>query len=359
MTNKLKEYFPMIRTRKEILGYIEVRPELQEVFESWREERQEEFLDFCCGARGIKILYDSFFKEIFNPELYPERLESLLSLLLGKEVKIKQVLPNDSVRLADESTLLITDIVVEFEDGILANIEVQKIGYSFPGQRIACYSADLLLRQYKRVKARKKKFTYRNMKKVYTIVLFEKSTEEFHKCKDCYVHHSEHVFDSGLNLETLQEYVLIALDIFQEVVHNKGIENELDAWLTFISCDEPERMIELMEKYPQFKAMYQNLYDMCLNVEGVMEMFSKELRELDRNTVQYMIEEQEKELERKKKEVEAKKEEVEQKKKEIEQKKKEIEQKTQENEELKMEVEELKEKMKLLTAQLEAVVKTD
>lgn len=114
-----------------------------------------------------------------------------------------------------------------------------------------------------------------------------------------------------------------------------------------------------MEKYPQFKAMYQNLYDMCLNVEGVMEMFSKELRELDRNTVQYMIEEQEKELERKKKEVEAKKEEVEQKKKEIEQKKKEIEQKTQENEELKMEVEELKEKMKFLTAQLEAVVKTD
>lgn len=254
--------------------------------------------------------------------------------------------PNDSVRLADESTLLITDIVVEFEDGSLANIEVQKIGYSFPGQRIACYSADLLLRQYKRVKARKKKFTYRNMKKVYTIVLFEKSTEEFHKCKDRYVHHSGHVFDSGLKLETLQEYVLIALDIFQEVVHNKGIENELDAWLTFISCDEPERMIELMAKYPQFKAMYQDLYDMCLNVEGVMEMFSKELRELDRNTVQYMIEEQEKELERKKKEVEAKKEEVEQKKKEIEQK-------TQENEELKREVEELKEKMKFLMTQLE------
>lgn len=87
-----------------------------------------------------------------------------------------------------------------------------------------------------------------------------------------------------------------------------------------------------MEKYPQFKAMYQNLYDMCLNVEGVMEMFSKELRELDRNTVQYMIEEQEKELERKKKE---------------------IEQKTQENEELKREVEELKEKMKFLMEQLE------
>ena len=103
-------------------------------------------------------------KEIFNPELYPERLEALLSLLLETEVKIKRVLPNDSVRFADESTLLITDIVVEFEDGILANIEIQKIGYSFPGQRIACYFADLLLRQYKRVKARKKKSNRNRMK---------------------------------------------------------------------------------------------------------------------------------------------------------------------------------------------------
>ena len=60
MTNKLKEYFPMIRTRKEILTYIEERQELQEVFESWSEERQEEFLDFCCGVRGVKILYDCY-----------------------------------------------------------------------------------------------------------------------------------------------------------------------------------------------------------------------------------------------------------------------------------------------------------
>ena len=41
---------------------------------------------------------------------------------------------------------------MELEDGSLANIEIQKIGYAFPGQRGACYSADLLLRQYKRVR---------------------------------------------------------------------------------------------------------------------------------------------------------------------------------------------------------------
>ena len=63
------------------------------------------------------------------------------------------------------------DIVVELEDGSIANVEIQRIGYNFPGQRSACYSADLLLRQYKRVKGeQQKKFSYRNIKKVYTII---------------------------------------------------------------------------------------------------------------------------------------------------------------------------------------------
>ena len=67
-------------------------------------------------------------------------------------MKILKVLPNESAQIAAESSLLIMDIVVQFEDGSIANVEVQKIGYLFPGQRSACYSSDLLLRQYKRVR---------------------------------------------------------------------------------------------------------------------------------------------------------------------------------------------------------------
>lgn len=37
--------------------------------------------------------------------------------------------------------------------------------------------------------------------------------------------------------------------------------------------------------------IYEEGYEICRNVERVMEMFSKELYELDRNTVQYMIDE--------------------------------------------------------------------
>ena len=144
----------MIQSREEILARIYSNPKLQQLFESWTVLQQKEFLDFCSGAKGIKVLYDSFFKEVMNPEYDPSRLESFLSELLQRKVTIKEVLPNDSTRLSDESSLLITDIIVELEDGTLANIEVQKIGYAFPGARCACYSSDMLLRQYKRVRQR-------------------------------------------------------------------------------------------------------------------------------------------------------------------------------------------------------------
>lgn len=42
--------------------------------------------------------------------------------------------------------------------------------------------------------------------------------------------------------------------------------------------------------------MYREIYELCLNVEKVMAMFSKELQELDRNTVQYMIDEMQEEI---------------------------------------------------------------
>jgi Skp family chaperone for outer membrane proteins len=326
MAKRLQDYFPMIRTRKEVLDEIGERGELLVIFEEWSEERQEEFLNFCTGARGVKVLYDSFFKELFSPEYHPERIERFLSLLLDKKVRIAQILPNDSVRIADECTLLVTDIVVELEDGSLGNIEIQKIGYAFPGERMACYSSDLLLRQYKRVRARRKdKFTYKDIKTVYTIVLFEKSTEEFHAVKNQYIHRGKQKFDTGLGINTLQEYILIPLDIFKENTHNKVIKNELDAWLTFISFDEPEKMIELIENYPEFKAMYEEVYQMCLNMERVMSMFSKELRELDRNTVQYMIEEQEKKLAEKQEEVAEKQKEVAEKQKKLEEQQKQLE----------------------------------
>lgn len=301
----LKEYFPMIREREELLTEIEKTPKLAGMYHSWRPVIQKEFVDFCTGAKGVKILYDSFFKEVMNPEYDRGRLEDFLSTVLKKKLRIVRILPNDSTRIADETSLLITDIVVELEDGSLANVEIQKIGYAFPGERCACYGADMLLRQYKRVRAKRgNDFSYRDVKNVYLIVIYEKSTVEFKEFPDIYYHHSKQIFGSGLKMNLLQEFVMIPLDNFRNKMHNKAIETPLEAWLTFLGEDNPERIIELITAYPQFKGMYETLYRMCRDIERVMGMFfSEELRIMDQNTVKYMIEEQQKEIDTYKEEI--------------------------------------------------------
>ncbi len=151
---------------------------------------------------------------------------------------------------------------------------MQKIGYKFPGERSACYSADLLLRQYKRIRSEQKQkkqgFSYKNIKGVYTIVLFKHSPKEFH---DMYLHYFEQVSNTGLTLNLLQKYLFIPLDIFKEKQHNEG--NRIDNKL-----------------------------------EEVMQIFSKELADLDRNTVQLMIDEMQEEINSQKEEINIQKQEL-------------------------------------------------
>lgn len=176
--------------------------------------------------------------------------------------------------------------------------------YRFPGERSACYSADLLLRQYKRIRGNDThKNAYKDMKNVYTIILFERSPSEFKQFPEAYVHQFSQKSDTGLEINLLQKYIFIPLDIFLRNIHNKGIRNKLDGWLAFFCDDSPERIIELLEKYPEFKPLYEHVYEMCRNVEKVMEMYSKELLEMDRNTVQYMIDEMQEEINQKEEEL--------------------------------------------------------
>lgn len=136
------------------------------------------------------------------------------------------------------------------------------------------------------------------MKQVYTIVLFEQSPSAFHEFPDTYLHYFRQRSDTGLEIELLQKYLFVPLDIFRKIQHNKNIRitNRLEAWLAFFSMDEPEAVIAIIEKYPDFKAVYEQIYDICQDIEEVMGMFSKELRELDRNTAQLMIDEMQEEL---------------------------------------------------------------
>lgn len=109
--------------------------------------------------------------------------------------------------------------------------------------------------------------------------------------KSPYLHHAFSVTDTGIPIELLQKYCFIPLDIFMKHFHNKGIQNDLDAWLAFLSIDDPELIVTLLSRYPKFRDMYADVYELCRNTEDIMGLFSKELQMLDENTVDYMIDE--------------------------------------------------------------------
>lgn len=302
----------IVLPEKEARRILETSPAYEEYL-NLTEDYKREIFDIVRGAKGVKITYDPFFKHIFDPVLHGERLSRLLTVIIGQKVTVKQVLPSQSRRLAAEASLIIMDIVVELENGALANVEIQKVGYHFPGQRSACYSSDLVIRQYDRQKSRKKKkFSYRDLQKVYTIVLVENSSSEFHKVPDQYIHRSSQKFDTGLELNLLQEYIFIALDIFKEITHN--IDKELDAWLYFLSSDEPEELIA---------------------------MYNETLALFDKNTVELMIEEQQEEIKKLAEEVRNKKAELEQSKADQREKDKELRKRDEELTRLRREIERL------------------
>ena len=287
-----------VLSREEVLLRLREKPDVHQNFLRLSEALQEELIAFCMGVQGVKMTYDPFFKHIFDPIEFPDYLEDFLSACLGEPVTILEVLPNESKRLSAESSLIIADLLVRLDSGVIVNVEIQRVGYYFPGARCACYSSDLVMRQYSQLRAQKnregKRFSYGDVKKVYTIVLIQKSTKEFHRFPDVYLHHAKQTFQSGLKLDLLQEYILIPLDIFQQIPHNEL--NRLDAWLTFIASDQISDIEKVCAAHPDFCELYREVFRFRYHPKELVSMFSDALRMLDEGTVEYMIDDMRREL---------------------------------------------------------------
>lgn len=311
-------------SRKEAIKIIMQSESAYSKFREFTEKHQEDILEFIQGNKGLPILYDGFYKHVLDPERNPERLEGFLTELFGQTVTIEQVLSKEGNKLADEGSLVVMDIIVRLSDGSIVDVEMQKHGYLFAGERSSCYLSDMIMRQYNRIKRKKKKdFRFKDMKPVYLVVLMEKSTKEFKDVYPQYVHRLEKSFDTGVRLNLLSNLTYISLDTFKNVREN--INNKMDAWLTFLSSDEPEDMIELVEMYPEFLECYHDIIEFRRSPEELINMFSEALIQMDKNTVQYMIEEQQKELEENQKVLEEQQKELKEKDRVIKELKGEVE----------------------------------
>lgn len=301
-------------------------------------KRNEEWLerdkDFLKETKSLQLLYDPFFKKIFNPVERRDRLSELISCIMGQKVTVLEVYPNEDSQFL--GVMIIMDMVVQMSDGSIANIEIQKISYDFPAARISCYSADLVLRQYKQLAGKSElgktgksmsnslnnslnsssKPSYKDMRPVHTIILFENSSSSLisELNKELYFHVGNTKFNTGIEIDLLQDYVLISLDTFRKYRYadvkkgrteirecdydstqykDKDVTEKMKLdrlkYLSLFVAETPQEIEQLIGIFPDLEGVRRDISEYMERPEEVLSMFSEALRILDRNTAELMV----------------------------------------------------------------------
>ena len=317
----------------------------------------DRFTGFFAGKKTLPLLYDPFFKMIFNPVESRARLSELVSCILGQHVTVIEVFPDTSYAFVN--SFVIMDMVVRLDDGSITNIEIQKVPYDFPAARISCYSADLVLRQFRMLQGMNEgqrndyyddaaagkagnetsqaadgsssKPSYENMKKVHTIIFFEKSSSSLKSPvnKKAYFHVGKTTFNTGINISLLQEYHLISLDTFKKYRYSDIMDGRIDIdstdcddsqynsgltekmkldrlkYLSLFTAATPSEINRLVTLFPELSSIRSQIREYLTRPGEVLNMFSEALRILDRNTAELMADRYKSQLKDVQKELEA------------------------------------------------------
>ena len=249
---------------------------------------------------------------------------------MEQKVTVLEVYPNEDSQFL--GVMIIMDMVVQMSDGSIANIEIQKISYDFPVARISCYSADLVLRQYKQLAGKSglgktgesmsnslnnsSKPSYKDMRPVHTIILFENSSSSLisELNKELYFHVGNTKFDTGIEIDLLQDYVFISLDTFRKYryadvkkgrteIRECGYDStqykdkdvtekmKLDRlkYLSLFVAETPQEIEQLIGIFSDLEGVRRDISEYMERPEEVLSMFSEALRILDRNTAELMV----------------------------------------------------------------------
>ena len=100
-----RQLFPP-RTEQECLAELRKHPRSYFAYQNMTQEWKNRFLEFMEGTKTLPLTYDPFFKKLFNPDIYPERLSSLISSIIDIRVTVQCILSNEDSMLAYTHLLL-------------------------------------------------------------------------------------------------------------------------------------------------------------------------------------------------------------------------------------------------------------
>ena len=89
--------------------------------------------------------------------------------------------------------------------------------------------------------------------------------------------------------------------MFQKSYYSKAKKelNELNGWLALLSTDDVSKLDDLVSDYPQLEGIIADMAGYLDKPQEVVGMFSEALKILDENTVHYMMDEMQKDIDNK------------------------------------------------------------
>ena len=101
--------------------------------------------------------------------------------------------------------------------------------------------------------------------------------------------------------------------MFQKSYYSKAKKelNELNGWLALLSTDDVSKLDDLVSDYPQLEGIIADMAGYLDKPQEVVGMFSEALKILDENTVHYMMDEMQKDIDNKNELIEKQNEQIE------------------------------------------------
>lgn len=103
-------------------------------------------------------------------------------------------------------------------------------------------------------------------------IILEKSSAVFHESAE-YIHHFKQRSDTGLELELVQYYDYVCLDMFKK--KSPRVASELESWLRFFTIERVDDMKVFLQENPGFQSVYDYAIMMTKDREGLLSMLSE------------------------------------------------------------------------------------
>lgn len=255
---------------------------LKAQFSAFGKEYQKILLEFEKGIKPLPMYLDGFFDYCIGNPSNMDTTSILLSDILGCKVTITEQL-DDVINVTDKLNYYTVRYAIKFENESMADLVLMKMDFTPSEEMLECIQANNTISQYNRLKQIKgSHFRFDLLRPCYTVIFTEKSLQNVKKqdkINDFCVWHDNKTFSQGA--PSLSHLIMLS---YEDYLRSKGKKNSnLDAWMTFLTSNDPSDALQLATIFPHFAEIYKRASLLRNDTPNLINLMANSIRHREHN----------------------------------------------------------------------------